>query len=97
MYGSVYGLVVITVERYVKVVYLVAHRNRYRRWMTYVGVAAPWLIGLVTSIVPSVTAARFDDGTCRTQVQYLSFSAAFVGPVVMLNTERLKLFAFFFY
>jgi len=54
LYGSVYGLVVITVERYVKIVHPVAHRNRYRRWMTYVGVATPWLIGLVTSAVPSL-------------------------------------------
>jgi len=68
VYGSVYGLVVITVERYVKIVHPVAHRNHYRRWMTYVGVATPWLIGLVTSSVPSLTTAKFVDGTCRTQV-----------------------------
>jgi len=68
IYGSVYGLVVITVERYVKIVHPVAHRNHYRHWMTYVGVATPWLIGLVTSFVPSLTTAKFVDGTCRTEV-----------------------------
>jgi len=68
IYGSVYGLVVITVERYVKIVHPVAHRNHYRRWMTRVGVAAPWLIGLLTSSVPSLTTAKFVDGTCRNQV-----------------------------
>ena len=68
VYGSVYGLVVITAERYFKIVHAVAHRNRYRRWMTYVGVATPWLIGLFTSVVPSLTTTRFVDGTCRTLV-----------------------------
>ena len=68
LYGSVYGLVVITFERFVKIVHPVAHRNHYRRWMTYVGVATPWLIGLLTSFVPALTTAHFVDGTCRIQV-----------------------------
>ena len=70
VYGSVYGLVVITVERYVKIVHPVAHRNHYQRWMTRVGVATPWLIGLLTSSVPSLTTAKFVDGRCRTHVSY---------------------------
>jgi len=65
VYGSVYGLVVITAERYFKIVHPVAHRNRYRRWMTYVGVATPWLIGLVIAGVHSVAVTRFINGTCR--------------------------------
>jgi len=68
LYSAVYGLVVITVERYVKIVHPVAHRNHYRRWMTYVGVATPWLIGLITSALPSMTTAHFVDGTCRKHV-----------------------------
>ena len=74
IYGSIYGLVVITAERYVKIVHPVAHRNHYRRWMTYVGVATPWLIGLLTSSVPSLTTAKFVDGRCRTQVAYIDAS-----------------------
>jgi len=68
VYGSIYGLVVITVERYVKIVHPIAHRNHYRRWMTRVGVAIPWLIGLLTSSLPSITTAKFVDGRCRTHV-----------------------------
>jgi len=69
IYGSVYGLVVITVERYVKIVHPIAHRNHYRRWMTYFGVAIPWLIGLLTSSIPSVTTTHFVDGRCKLQVR----------------------------
>jgi len=67
-YASVYGLVVITAERYFKIVHPVVHRNRYRRWMTYVGVAMPWLAGLLTSAVHTLAVTRFVDGTCRLKV-----------------------------
>jgi 7 transmembrane receptor (rhodopsin family) len=36
--------------------------------MTYVGVALPWLVGLLTSFVPAVTTTRFLQGHCRTLV-----------------------------
>jgi len=36
--ASVGGLMVITIERYVKIVHSVAYRNRYRPWMTRVGI-----------------------------------------------------------
>jgi len=68
MYGAVYGLVVITAERYVKIVHPIAHRNHYKQWMTYMGIAIPWLIGLLTSAVPAMAVTRFVDDTCITQV-----------------------------
>jgi len=71
IYGSLYGLVVITLERYFKIVHPVAHRNHYRRWMTYVGVATPWLIGLFTAFVPAMSTTRYVDGTCIIQVSEL--------------------------
>jgi len=72
-YASVYGLVVITAERYFKIVHPVAHRNRYRRWMTYVAVAMPWFTSLLTSAVHALAVTRFVDGTCRTQVRAVQF------------------------
>ena len=37
------GLMVITLERYFKVVHAVFHRKYYRSWITLVGVAVPWI------------------------------------------------------
>jgi len=34
MTGEKIGLVVITLERYFKIVHAIAHRNHYRNWMT---------------------------------------------------------------
>jgi 7 transmembrane receptor (rhodopsin family) len=46
--ASIMSLVVITLERYVKIVHSIHHRKYYRRWMTYVGVALCWVNGLST-------------------------------------------------
>jgi len=81
VFGSVYGLVIITTERYFKIVHAVAHRNHYRRWMTYFGVATPWLIGLLISAVHAIAVTRFVDGTCRTQV-----GSTAVQPHIQIST-----------
>jgi len=46
------GLVVITLERYFKVVHAIAHRKYYRNWMTKVGVALPWIGGMSLVLFP---------------------------------------------
>jgi len=58
------GLVVITLERYFKVVHAVVHRKYYRRWMTKVGVAVPWFTGCCTFIIPASLSARAVPGHC---------------------------------
>ena len=63
-YSSIFGLVVITVERYVKVVHPVAHRNHYRRWMTYAGVILPWIDGVCCYLIPAWATASMVDGKC---------------------------------
>jgi len=47
------GLVVITLERYFKVVHAIAHRKYYRKWMTKVGVAVPWISGFCLYPIPA--------------------------------------------
>ena len=58
------GLVVITLERYFKVVHAVAHRKYYRKWMTRVGVAVPWISGFVTYTIPAYMWTRPVPGQC---------------------------------
>ena len=58
------GLVVITLERYFKVVHAVVHRKYYRRWMTPVGVAVPWFAGFCTFVVPALVSTRAVTGQC---------------------------------
>lgn len=58
------GLVVITLERYVKVVHAIVHRKYYRHWMTKVGVAVPWISGFCTFVIPAILTTRAMPGQC---------------------------------
>ena len=63
-YSSIFGLIVITVERYIKIVHPVIHRNHYRRWMTYAGVILPWVDGCCCYLIPAWATASMVDGKC---------------------------------
>jgi len=58
------GLVVITLERYFKIVHAIAHRKHYRDWMTKVGVALPWIGGTCLMLVPALATTRIVNGKC---------------------------------
>jgi len=80
---------VIAVERYVKIVHPVVHRNHYRRWMTYAGVILPWVDGCCCYLIPSWSTSKVIDGECRwfawpTQSMYIAYTIAmFVWHYVM--------------
>jgi len=62
--ASIGGLLVITVERYVKIVHHIYHRNHYRPWMTRAGIVLPWIYGICTSLVPAWATTRVVNGRC---------------------------------
>jgi len=63
--AEIFGLMVITLERYFKIVHAVAHRNYYRSWMTKVGVALPWIGGICLMLFPAMGTTRIVNGRCR--------------------------------
>jgi len=58
------GLVVITLERYSKIVHAIIHRKYYRNWMTRVGVVVPWIAGFCTFAIPAIVSSRPVPGRC---------------------------------
>lgn len=56
--ASALSLVMITLERYMKIVHPVFHRNHYRRWMTYVGIVLCWILGLSTGAQADFASGR---------------------------------------
>ena len=62
--AGILGLIVITVERYFKIVHAIAHRNHYRNWMTKVGVALPWIGGTCLILFPAMGTTRIVNGKC---------------------------------
>jgi len=59
------GLVVITLERYFKIVHAIAHRKHCRDWMTSVGVAVPWITGFFTTTLPTIVRAVGAPDLCQ--------------------------------
>jgi len=62
--ADIFGLVVITVERYFKIVHALAHRKYYRNWMTSIGVALPWIGAVCLILLPGIGTTRVVDGRC---------------------------------
>ena len=58
------GLMVITIERYFKIVHAIAHRKYYRDWMTKVGVALPWISAMCCILLPAMGTTRIVNGRC---------------------------------
>jgi len=58
------GLMVITLERYFKIVHAVSHRKYYKKWMTKVGVALPWLGAACFKLFPAMGTTRVVNGRC---------------------------------
>jgi len=77
-HGGTASLVVITLDRYWKIVHAVKHREYHRRWMVYAGVFLPWLNGIAAHLIPAISSTRIVNGMCvtpvfRTEVPYFQF------------------------
>ena len=84
MNGATACLVVITLDRYWKIVHAIHHRKYYRRWMTYVGLFLPWLNGFVTHPLVAIATTKVVNGTC--------FPAAFRTTVCSVYLKRLIIY-----
>jgi len=62
--AEITGLMVITLERYFKIVHAIAHRKYYCNWMTTVSVALPWIGGVCLILVPGIGTTRIVNGQC---------------------------------
>jgi len=96
--ASIIGLVVITLERYFKIVNAIAHRKYYRNWMTKLGVALPWIGATFLILFPST---RIVNGRClRMGVwpnEAMSRVSACLQVFLLLNAVLLRVFAVLLY
>ena len=72
------GLVVITLERYFKIVHAIAHRKYYKKWMTSVGVALPWIGAMCLVLFPAFGTTRIVNGRCLRLSVWPNEAMAFV-------------------
>jgi len=62
--SSMINLAVITVERYLKVVHSIWHKNHYRPAMTYAGCAFSWASGILMNLFLYLFTTNIVDGEC---------------------------------
>jgi len=83
MAAGKFGLIVITLERYFKIVHAIAHRKYYRDWMTKVGVALPWINGVCWVLFPTFGTSRIVNGTCHRMAIWPNKAMATVSPIII--------------
>jgi len=81
--GATACVVVITLDRYWKIVHPIHHRKYYRRWMLYVGIVLPWLNGVALRLLPAIGTSRIVNGRCL---------SAFFWPSESMNQVRVLCF-----
>jgi len=86
--ASTFGLLVITLERYFKIVHAIAHRKHYRNWMTKVGVVLPWFGGMCLVLFPGMGTTRIVNGQCLRLA---------VWPNEAMGMVSMRLYFFFFF
>src|SRR6218665_987922 len=62
--ASTAGLMVISVERYAKIVHSVPYRVRFRPWMKYVGMVFPWIYSVLISFPILMLTSEISNGRC---------------------------------
>ena len=71
-FGAKASIVIHTLDRYWKIVHPIHHRKHYRRWMTYVGMILPWVLGVAKKLTPAVVTTRVVNGVCRPRAFWAS-------------------------
>jgi 7 transmembrane receptor (rhodopsin family) len=62
--GSKLNLMTIAIERYVKIVCPIWHKNHFRQWMIYLAVAIPWSFSICTIKLGTFLTTDVVDGQC---------------------------------
>ena len=81
------GLVVITLERYFKVVHAIAHRKYYRNWMTKVGVVLPWIGAMGLVLFPGIGTTRVVNGRCLKLAVWPNEAMKSVSDIKLYNSD----------
>jgi len=93
--SSTANLVVLTLERYVKIVHAVFHKRHFRRWMYFVAIGMTWVnVDLIFNAVIAAMSSDVSNGQClvssifpaalnATAYAVYRFLMAFIVPLVV--------------
>jgi hypothetical protein len=76
--GSTANLVVIAVERYIKIVHPIWHKNHFRPWMIYAAVAFTWIDGIALNVPLLVITSGVAGGQCMSYAFWNNDQAPYI-------------------
>jgi len=76
--GSKFGLAIITIDRYLKVVHAVWSKKKLRNWMLYLSMTFSWSVSLIYSCSVNFTTTAVIDGVCYAAVIWKSNMAKMI-------------------
>ena len=83
--GSFLNLTFMTIERYIKIVFPIFHRDHYNKWITYFLMALAWTIGALMNFPAVYITGDFSNGNCIAYAHFPSLEyAIFVGMYFIL-------------
>ena len=95
--GSVIGMVMITLERYAKLVHLASYKKYFRQWMIYAGVAISWVSGFLVYFPASWTTTNIVQGQCLSDYFWPSAAASQVYVTIYVLISFILPFCVFVY
>jgi len=72
------NLVVIAVERYLKIVHSIWHKNHFSPWMIYAAIIFTWIDGIALNVPLLVSTTDVANGDCMTATYWPNDQAAYI-------------------
>ena len=68
--ASIANLILITLERYFKIVHTPLYKKYYHNWMTYFLILISWIVGSLITFPPDVVSVDYSNGICEYFVKW---------------------------
>jgi len=76
--ASTINLAIVTVERYLKVVYPVWSKNKLKNWMVYSAMAISWILPFISFVLARFPTSQVIDGVCYELQSFVSYAAKII-------------------
>jgi len=95
--GSMVNLAVITIDRYLKVVYPTRSRKWLRPWVIYSAMAFSWFVGIVYNTVVAFLTSAVIDGVCYGYIIFDSYAAEVASCIFYISFFYVLILAIFIF
>ena len=95
--GSMVNLALITVDRYLLVVYPMRSKKWLRPWVIYSAMAFSWIVSIVYNSILVIYSSTVIDGVCHAYATFDSFAANMISVIVYVLFFYLIILAIFIY